>query len=199
MTQTSTLPVISSDQRIIHSDITWQQFKLIQKGFSEARKVRLYYYDNVLEILMPGRDHEFFKTIIGLLIELFCLETRTEFEPLGSTTQEKEGEVSAEPDESYAFGKSKPKPDLVIEVIFTSGGPSKLKRYQALSIPEVWLWQEGMFSLYRLQESGYQAINSSEIPELSTLKINLLTRCVLIAQTSRLEAADTFRSGLKNT
>ncbi|MGF1523989.1 MAG: Uma2 family endonuclease [Leptolyngbyaceae cyanobacterium] len=196
MTQTSSQPVTSSDQRIVHSDITWQQFKLIQKGFSEARKVHLYYYENVLEILMPGRDHEFFKTIIGLLIELFCLETRTEFEPLGSTTQEKEGEVSAEPDESYTFGKSKPTPDLVIEVVFTSGGPGKLKRYQALGIPEVWLWQEGVFSLYRLQENSYQSINRSSIPELSALDIDLLTRCVLIAQTSRLEAADTFRRGL---
>lgn len=189
---------LSTDQRIIHSDISWQQFKLIQTGFSEARKVRLFYSDNTIEILMPGREHEFFKTIIGMLIELFCLETVVEFEPSGSTTQEQEGEVSAEPDESYSFGTSKLMPDLVIEVIFPSGGPNKLRRYQVLNIPEVWFWQDGVFSLYRLRKNGYVSISRSEIPELVSLDIEHLTRCVLMAQTSRLEAAKTFRNLLKS-
>ncbi len=187
----------SPDQRIIHSGITWQQFKLIQSGFGDTRNVRLFYYDNTVEILMPGREHEFFKTIIGFLLELFCLEMSIEFEPLGSTTQEREGEASAEPDESYCFGASKPIPDLVIEVIFTSGSLKKLNHYRALAIPEVWFWEDGVFSLYRLRESEYEQISKSEIPELGTLDIELLTRCVLMAQTSRLEAANTFRNALK--
>jgi Uma2 family endonuclease len=187
----------SPDQRIIHSGITWQQFKLIQSGFGETRNVRLFYYNNTVEILMPGRDHEFFKTIIGFLLELFCLEMGIEFEPLGSTTQEREGEASAEPDESYCFGASKPTPNLVIEVIFTSGGLKKLHHYRALNVPEVWFWEDGVFSLYRLRESEYEQISNSEIPELGTIDIELLTRCVLMAQTSRLEAANAFRNALK--
>ena len=198
MTQTPTLVSSSTDQRIVHADISWQQFKLIQRGFADARKVRLFYSNNTIEILMPGREHEFFKTIIGMLIELFCLETGTEFEPSGSTTQEKEGEVSAESDESYCFGTSKSTPDLVIEVIFASGGPNKLQRYQMLSIPEVWFWQDGVFSLYRLRKDSYQPITQSEIPELSRLDIDVLTRCVLMAQTSRLEAARTFRQSIQS-
>lgn len=186
----------SADQRIVHSGITWQQFKLIQSGFGDTRNVRLFYYDDTVEILMPGRDHEFFKSIIGFLLELFCLETGVEFEPLGSTTQEREGEASAEPDESYCFGTSKPNPDLVIEVVFTSGSPNKLSRYRALQIPEVWFWEDGVFSLYRLRGSGYEQVTRSEIPELSGLDIELLTRCVLIAQTSRLEAAQALRRAL---
>jgi Uma2 family endonuclease len=195
MTQTPLKP-ISSDQRIVHSGITWQQFKLIQAGFGEPRRVRLFYYDNTVEILMPGREHEFFSRLIGFLIGLFCLETNIEFEPLGSTTQEREGESAAEPDESYCFGTSKPIPDLVIEVVFTSGGSSKLRRYQALAIPEVWFWEDGVFSLYRWRGEGYQPISKSEIPELGKLDIDLLARCVLMAQTSRLEAANTFRKAL---
>ncbi|MEO0488604.1 MAG: Uma2 family endonuclease [Cyanobacteria bacterium P01_A01_bin.123] len=188
----------SSDQRIVHSGITWQQFKLIRSGFGDTRNVRLFYYDNTVEILMPGRDHEFFKSIIGFLLELFCLETDTEFEPLGSTTQEREGEAAAEPDESYCFGESKPTPDLVIEVIFTSGSPNKLNRYRALQIPEVWFWEDGVFSLYRLRGFEYEPITQSGVPELGTLDMTLLTRCILIAQTSRLDAAKTFRQALKS-
>ncbi len=188
----------SSDQRIVHSGITWQQFKLIQSGFGNTRNVRLFYHDNTIEIVMPGREHELFKSIIGFLVELFCLEMGIEFEPLGSTTQEREGKAAAEPDESYCFGTSKPIPDLVIEVIFTSGSRKKLARYQDLNIPEVWFWEDGTFSLYRLRGSDYESILESEISELSRLNIALLTRCVSLAETSRLEAAQTFRSALKS-
>jgi Uma2 family endonuclease len=195
--QPQRLKTSSPDQRIVHSGITWQQFKLIQSGFGDTRNVRLFYYDNTIEILMPGRAHEFFSRFIGFLINLFCLEMGIEFEPLGSTTQEREGEASAEPDESYCFGASKPTPDLAIEVIFTSGSPNKLHRYRALGIPEVWFWEDGVFSLYRLREAGYEPISKSEIPELVKLDIALFSRCVLMAQTSRLEAANTFRHALR--
>lgn len=197
MTQTPLLNQTSTDQRLIYGGITWQQFKLIQAGFAESPGVRLFYYNGAIEILMPGREHEVFSRLIGFLIGLFCLENNIEFEPTGSMTQEREGEVSAQADESYCFGESKPTPDLVLEVVFTSGGPNKLKRYQALGVPEVWFWQDGLFSLYRLRDTDYEKISHTEIPELATLDLELLTRCVLIAQTSRLEAATTFRNALK--
>jgi len=197
MTQTPLLNQPSTDQRLIYGGITWQQFKLIQAGFAESPGVRLFYYNDAIEILMPGREHEVFSRLIGFLIGLFCLENNIEFEPTGSMTQEREGEVSVQVDESYCFGQSKPSPDLAIEVVFTSGGPNKLQRYQALGVPEVWFWQDGLFSLYRLRETHYDKISHSEIPELATLDIDLLTRCVLIAQTSRLEAANAFRNARK--
>ena len=198
MIQTSLLKPTSPDRSIVHYGITWQQFKLIQAGFAESRNIRLSYYDNTIEILMPGRDRKFFSRLIDFLIELFCLEKNIEFEPLGSTTQERENEVSLEPDESYCFGESKPRPDLAIEVIFSSGSANKLKRYQVLGIPEVWFWEDGVFSLYHLRDRDYEKIERSEITELATLEIELLSRCVLIAQTSRLEAANTFRNALEN-
>ncbi|MEM6838757.1 MAG: Uma2 family endonuclease [Cyanobacteria bacterium P01_C01_bin.120] len=187
----------SPDQRIVHSGITWQQFKLIQSGFGDTRNVRLFYYNNTVEIIMPGRDREFFKSIIGFLLELFCFESGIEFEPLGSTTQEREDEASAEPDESYCIGSSKPTPDLVIEVIFTSGSIKKLNLYRALNIPEVCFWEDGVFSLYRLRGAEYEPITQSEVPGLGTLDMQVLTRCVLMAQTSRLDAANTLRQALR--
>jgi Uma2 family endonuclease len=190
------IAIPATDQRIVYSGLDWRQFKLIQAGFAESPGIRLAYYNGTIEILMPGREHEVFSRLIGFLIGLFCLEKGIEFEPTGSMTQEKEGEASAQADESYCFGTSKPTPDLVIEVVFTSGGPDKLQRYQALEVPEVWFWEDGVFSLYRLRESGYESISSSAISELATLDLDLLTRCTLIAQTSRLEAANEFRKGL---
>lgn len=184
------------DQQFIYHGITWQKFKLIQEGFADSPGIRLSYYQGTIELLMPGREHEIFKGIIGFLIELFCLEKGIEFEPTGSMTQERDGEVSAQADESYCFGTSKPIPDLAIEVIFTSGNLNKLKRYQVLGVPEVCFWQDGLFSLYRLRGNDYERVNRSEIPELVDLDFEHLTRCVLVAQTSRLEAAKEFRKAL---
>jgi Uma2 family endonuclease len=185
------------DRQLVYSGIDWQQFKLIQAGFAEAPGIRLAYFNNTIEILMPGRTHELFKSIIGMLIELFCLEMAIEFEPTGSMTQEREGEVSLAADESYCFGTSKSIPDLAIEVVLTSGGFDKLQRYQILGISEVWFWQDGVFSLYRLRDGKYDRITRSEIPELTSLDIDLLTRCVLMAETSRLNAATEFRKMIK--
>lgn len=198
MMPASLLTAPASDQRVVYSSITWQQFKLIQAGFAQSPGIRLAYYNDTIEILMPGRDHEMFSRLIGFLIGLFCLENAIEFEPTGSMTQEREGAVSAQADESYCFGTSKPIPDLVIEVVYTSGGPSKLQRYQALGVPEVWFWQDGVFSLYRLRNSHYDKVSRSQIPELASLDIALLTRCVLMGQTSRLEAANEFRAALRS-
>ncbi|MCY7323988.1 MAG: Uma2 family endonuclease, partial [Phormidesmis sp. CAN_BIN36] len=68
----------------------------------------------------------------------------------------------------------------------------------ALDVPEVWFWEDGLFTLYRLRPTGYERIERSEILELADLDIDLLTRCVLMAQTSRLQAIETFRQGIAN-
>jgi Uma2 family endonuclease len=188
---------IDRDRTTIYPDLNWQQFKLIQAGFAQSRGVRLFYSHNTLEILMPGRNHKVFSRLIGFLIGLYCLENQIEFEPTGSMTQEREGAVSVQADESYCFGSSKPIPDLAIEIVFTSGSVRKLERYQILGVPEVWFWEDGVFTLYRRREDGYSQILASEIPELVNLDIDLLTRCVLMAQTSRLEAANEFRRSFK--
>jgi Uma2 family endonuclease len=188
---------LSTDQRIVHQGHTWEQFKLIQQGFAGFSGVRLGYYKGTIEILMPGREHEIFKGIIGLLIEMFLYEKRVEFEQTGSMTQEEAEVASAQADESYCIGASKPIPDLSIEVVFTSGSTAKLTQYQALGVPEVWFWEDGLFTLHRLREQGYDRISRSEIPELADLDIDLLTQCVLMAQTSRLPAIDQFRQGTR--
>ena len=183
------------DRHIIHHG-TWEQFKLIQQGFDGASGVRLFYYDGAIEILMPGREHEIFSRIIGYLVTTFLTEKGIFFQPTGAMTQEKEGTVSAQADESYCIGSAKPIPDLSIEVAFTSGGINKLERYKALGVPEVWFWEDGLLKLYHLRDSCYESIECSQLPGLNDLDLDLLRRCILMAQTDAGEAIRTFRRSI---
>jgi Uma2 family endonuclease len=196
MTQALEKPRSSQDKVAVYYDRTWEQFKSIQKGLEGHPGVRLSFYEGVVEVFMPGQPHEIFKTIIGSLLEAFFFEWNIRIIPTGSVTQEQEGVASAQVDESYCFREAKPIPDLSIEVIFTSGSATKLNRYRALGVPEVWLWEDGLLTLHRLGEDGYTQIDRSQIPELANLDIELLSRCVLIGETDWLAAMRTFKNAI---
>ncbi len=182
----------TTDQRIVHHG-TWEQFKFIQKGFDGSPGVRLFYYDGTIEILMPGREHEIFASIIGYLVTTFLTEKGIFFQPTRSMTQEKEGVVSVQADESYCIGNAKSIPDLSIEVVFTSSSISKLERYKVLGVPEVWFWEDGSLNLYHLGDGSYEPIDRSQLPGLSELDFDLLRRCILMAETDAREAIRAFR------
>ena len=57
---------------------------------------------------------------------------------------------------------------------------------------EVWFWEDGVFELYHLRESGYERIERSEV--LPDLSIELLSRCLLMA--SKVEAGKEFRRAI---
>lgn len=181
------------DQRIVLPG-TWEHFKLIQQGFEESR-AKLSYYEGTIEILMPGEDHATFTHVIGYLISTFLIDLGITFKPTGDKTQEIEREVSAQADQSYWLERPKPFPDLAIEVIFTSGSISKLRKYRALNVLEVWFWQDGTLALYRLRNGEYERIDRSELLGLETLDIELLKRCTLIGETDLGEAVRQFRAG----
>lgn len=183
----------STDQRSTFSGITWERFKLIEQGFSQSPGVRLFYCDGELEIVTVSPEHEIFSRIIGFLIQVFLTELDVDFEPTGAMTQEKQGEASVQADESYCLGRLKTPADLAIEIVFTSGTVGKLARYQALGVAEVWFWEDGFFSFYHLRRDGYDKVQRSELPHLENLDLELLSRCVLMAQTSKSQAVNLIR------
>ncbi|GGA28818.1 Uma2 family endonuclease [Okeania sp. KiyG1] len=133
---------------------------------------RISYLDGVLEIVASSRRHESGKTRIGTLLEIYFLETNTEYFPTGSTTFRKsEQEVGGEPDESYCIGTDKEFPDLAIEVVVISGGINRLALYQQLGIQEVWFWFGDRLAIYHLRQDsdlfaatfGYENINRSKV------------------------------------
>jgi Uma2 family endonuclease len=148
--------------------VTWEQFELLEVAFAEIGGVRFIYLDGVLEIMTPSADHEDYKSTIGLLLETYMRKTGLRFYARGSATLgNKSLGGQKEPDESYNFEVKKPIPDLVVEVIITSGSISLLQLYQRLGVPEVWLWQDGVLDIYYLEVTGYRLIDRSRfLPEL---------------------------------
>lgn len=193
MTTTTRPPNKPKEQRFIQTGVSWESFKAIQQGFADSPGVRLFYYRGELEILSTSPEHEIVKGNIGFLVESYMLEQGIDFVGTGSFSQEKEDEASAQADESYCFGEEKPVPDLAIEVVITSGGPSKLKRYKALGVKEVWFWEDGVFSLHYLEGDNYKKISRSKF--LPALDTQCLQECVAIP--SRAQAVRQFREKAK--
>ena len=191
-TRTSPIEIAigKGDVRTIQRGKTWAQFEYLQKGFEATRGVKLFYCNGTIEILMPGAAHELFKKIIAILIEVFLLDRKIEFEPTGSMTQKREGTAAAEADESYQIQGAQ----LCVEVNFTSGDESKLDCYQALGVDEVWFWEDGVLAVYHLQSDGYQQVSRSQIPALAPIDLAIMAECIMIGETSRIEAVERFRS-----
>ncbi|NJN32183.1 MAG: Uma2 family endonuclease [Synechococcales cyanobacterium RM1_1_8] len=187
-----------TDQRITVQG-SWEKFKLIEQGLADSPGTRLTFHAGTIEILMPGQAHEYFSRIIGFLVMTYFLEKGIRFKPTGSVTQEKLGEASAQADESFCLGDFKPIPDLAIEVVYSSGGVSKLAKYQALGVREVWFWEDGTLSLHHLPEQGYERVERSGLPGLEQLDIDLLRRCILLAEGDEAEAVQMFRKGIRES
>ncbi|MEG4342706.1 Uma2 family endonuclease [Microcoleus sp. A003_D6] len=196
MVQTIDNPTVSpaAEQHFTWRGLTWHQFKAIQASFDDVPGVRLFYCQGVLEIVGINKPHEAFQSIIGLLLGIYFEVREIEFFPSGAYSQIVEGQVEYQADLSYCFGTDKDVPDLCVEVVITSGSPIKLQKYRLMGVPEVWFWEDGTLQLYRLQEQGYERIDSSEL--LPELDLSLLKRCILFA--SPLEALKEFRRGISS-
>jgi len=187
------------EERRIITGISWQQYESLSGEIGDSLAYLVSYFEGVLEIVAPSRRHEREKSRIGDLLLIYFLETNTEYFPMGSTTlRNLESQAAAEPDESYCIGFEKPLPDLVIEVIITSGSINRLELYQKLGIQEVWFWQNSQLTIYCLkqstQTSAYEKTTRSEI--LPNLDINLLTGSV--NNPNPLAAAKQFRQSLSS-
>ena len=195
------LQVDDPEERHTISPVSWSQYGTLLSEIGDQSSYHISYLNGVLEIVAPSRRHESGKTRIGTLLEIYFLETNIEYFPTGSTTFRKpDQEVGVEPDESYCIGTDKEFPDLVIEVVVTSGGINRLAIYQQLGIQEVWFWSEDRLAIYHLRQNldqftanfGYEAINRSQV--LPELNIELLTKS--IQNPSPLAAAKAFREGI---
>lgn len=190
---TATDSVHRQEQRWLKEGISWQQYRAVTAGFNGIPGVRLAYWDGILEIMGISKLHEWVCSMLGLLLGQYCVERQIAFFPSGAYTQTVEGRTEFQSDLSYSFEFDKDVPDLCIEVVITSGGLEKLRKYQIRGIPEVWFWQDGKVEIYYLIDESYQTQSQSQV--LADLDIQLLESCVLAE--SPLTGLQRFRDGIR--
>ncbi len=168
-------PATPKTNYVLLYNVSWDQLEKLDVDL-EGTGARLTYLDEILEIMSPlSDDHEDSKKTVAILLEVYMRIKNIRFYGRGSATlgKRKDG-TRREPDESYNLGTKKPIPDLIVEIIVTSGGINKLQVYKRLRIPEVWFWEDGVLSVYCLQQEEYEKVRKSS--NLTDLDLELLAQ-----------------------
>jgi Uma2 family endonuclease len=181
---------LASPQKFTQAGLSWEQFKALQVTFADFPGVRIAYYQGEVELLAVSPEHGIVAGNLGFLLELWMLERGIDFIATEDMTVEQEGIVSAQGDKSYCFGNRKAVPDLSIEVVIKGEGQTKLKRYAALGVPEVWFWQNRELTLYALVGQDYHPVTTSQF--VANVPLLALADCAAIE--SRSQAVQKFRA-----
>lgn len=176
--------------------ISWEQFKGIEAQLKDNRDVRLSYLLGILEIMSPiGEKHEEVKSTLSLLLDAYMREKGIRFYKRGGYTLEAPGYASGTPDESYSVGTKREFPDIVIEIIITSGTIDRKELYKPKVIPEVWFWKSDIIRIFRLNAAGeyYEVERSGFFPDLDKV---LLLR--YIEYSDQYDAVVAFTQAIRN-
>lgn len=177
------------------SHVPWSHYEAQLAFRGDASTPRIAYLDGAMELMSPSKDHERIKSYLGRLVEAFALERGIDLSPYGSwTLKEAPKQAGVEPDECYLLGpdQARETPDLVIEVIWTSGGIDKLEAYRRLRVPEVWFWKDGAIEVHVLLGERYESRERSV--QLEGLDLPLLLS--FLDRPTAIQAVRAFREAL---
>jgi Uma2 family endonuclease len=170
---------LTPGSKVTIPDVTWDEFECILQELGEKRNSRIAYHQGILEIMVPSPEHEIPKDLISDIVKILLKAKGIKYQPFGSTTYKKQGVAGVEPDACFyiqnyqqMIGKRRlqpddPPPDLAIETDVTS--KTTLDAYEAIGIPELWIFDSGKLSIYLLQDGKY--IKSEKSPYLGDLDI----------------------------
>jgi Uma2 family endonuclease len=158
------VPVVAHDHIVVLRGASWADYQRVMELRGDKSAPRIAFLEGDLEIMSPSSSHENIKSLIGRLVEVYCLEHDLEFRALGAwTLEDKTVARGVEPDECYVLSTDPDaqRPDLAIEVVWTSGGIAKLDIYRKLGVREVWFWRDGVLSVHLLHGESYVTTTTS--------------------------------------
>lgn len=160
---------MDEDRRFVLYNIGWDQYVAMRDLLEHVAGLHMTYLEGTLELMSPSRKHEFIKTLVARLVEIYAVERNVDLSGYGSMTFRKKAEKrGVEPDECYCIGPLKEDhPDVAFEVELSRGAVDKLDVYAGLGVPELWFWRQGKIAVYRLGARGYETRKRSEfLPDL---------------------------------
>ncbi|WNZ24650.1 Uma2 family endonuclease [Leptolyngbya sp. NK1-12] len=182
---------LPTEQRIVLSDVSWQQFEKLLVELGPERQARLTYLRGKLEMMTPIDVHERCSKLIDSLILVLVDEMAVPLTSLMPVTlKQVEIGCATEPDACY-YLEERPRrteldltqdlpPDLLVEVALTRSQIEKLPIYASMGIPEVWRYVttagddmlKGKLSIYQLQDDDYvEQSRSMAFPFLPAARI----------------------------
>ena len=134
-----------AETRIVLSNISWQTFESLVAE-ADQHGTRFAYDRGILEIMSPSVKHEWYRRLLGRLVETFTLERNIPIRSIGATTLKSQlEERGLEPDESYYVTHEAavrdcldldltrdPPPDLAIEVEISRSADRQARDLQRL-------------------------------------------------------------------
>jgi Uma2 family endonuclease len=168
----------------VYLRVDWQGYEQLLAMRGESSVPRITYLKGLAELMSPSRYHEIDKKCFARLLETWSEIAGVPLEGYGSwTLKEKAQERGAEADECYTVRRvaksDDDRPDIAIEVVWTSGGIDKLEVYRKLGVREVWLYERGNLRFFALRAEAdgvYREVPRSEL--LPELPIDTLLACM---------------------
>ena len=194
-------------QKVTLQPVSWQGFEEILAQLGERRSSRIAYANGVLDIVAPLPELERSKFLMAYLVKtLLKVQTRP-WEPLGSTTFRREGMAAGiEPDDCFyiqnykaVIGRDRldlsvdPPPDLALETDLTS--KTELDAYEALRVPELWIYFGGKLKINVLREDRYvESETSPTFPNVAVKELvpRFMQRAKEVGVSQALEEFEVF-------
>ena len=154
---------------MIVPDVSWEDYQQLVAEANNQNGVRLTFAQGSLEIMSPLPIHEKYKEFLLRLMDRLSTLMGFDLESLGSTTFNQEWlDNGVEPDTCFyiknaakIIGKNRidlavdPPPDIAVEIDISHRSTTKLKIYEELRVPEIWLYDEQKLQILLLTETGY--------------------------------------------
>ncbi len=184
MLTTSISLQLEPGQKVTLQPVSWEGFEEILADLGERRSSRIAYANGILEIMAPLPEHERSKVLLADLVKILLKVQKRAWEPLGSTTLKRRGMTAGiEPDDCFyienykaVIGKNRinldiyPPPDLALEIDLTS--KTELDAYEALKVPELWIYASGKLKINVLQNDLYMESQvSPTFPNVAVIEI----------------------------
>lgn len=184
----------------VHLNGSWEDYERLLAMRGESSVPRITYLEGLIELMSPSQYHEIDKTRFARLLEAWAEEAGVDLEGYGSwTLKKKRAKRGAEADECYTANRrasERDRPDIAIEVIWTSGGIDKLEVYRKLGVREVWYYERGTLRFFALRGESYAAIPRSEF--LPQLPLKLILAGMLDPSQSQTAAVRALRQALRD-
>lgn len=174
----------STMDHFVHLHVDWQGYEQLLAMRGENPVPRITYLNGLAELMSPSRYHEIDKKRFARLLEAWSEVAGVPLEGYGSwTLKDKAVDRGAEADECYTVRRvatsGDDRPDIAIEVVWTSGGIDKLEVYRKLGVREVWFYERGKLRFFALRREGddiYREIPRSDL--LPELPLDILLTCM---------------------